>query len=53
MEVPLAVTFAGPDGKAVRRAGTVTLRRVNDVPGATEEQLSWRIVDAKLYPAGK
>jgi hypothetical protein len=33
------------DGSRFRRPATVTLRRVNDVPGATAEQRRWRISD--------
>lgn len=39
-EAPLVVDFA--DGRTSKR-GTIVLRRVNDVPGASEEQLNWRI----------
>jgi len=39
-EAPIVVDFA--DGRASKR-GTIVLRRVNDVPGASEEQLNWRI----------
>jgi hypothetical protein len=39
-EAPVVVDFA--DGRPSRR-GTIVLRRVNDVPGASEEQLNWRI----------
>ena len=39
-EAPLVVDFA--DGRESKR-GTIVLRRVNDVPGASEEQLNWRI----------
>lgn len=39
-EAPVTIDFA--DGRPSRR-GTVVLRRVNDVPGASEEQLNWRI----------
>lgn len=39
-EAPVVIDFA--DGRASKR-GTVVLRRVNDVPGASEEQLNWRI----------
>lgn len=31
-------------------AGTVTLRRVNDVPGSTEEQRRWRVYRVDLKP---
>ncbi|MEO6093859.1 MAG: hypothetical protein ABIT04_01115 [Novosphingobium sp.] len=38
-EVPVTLRFvAGPP-----QTGTLTLRRVNDVPGASAEQLAWRI----------
>jgi hypothetical protein len=30
--------------------GDVVLRRVNDVPGATEEQLRWHIESTTLTP---
>lgn len=39
-EAPIVVDFQ--DGRPSRR-GTIVLRRVNDVPGASEEQLNWRI----------
>jgi hypothetical protein len=38
-EVPVTLRFGG--GKPEQ--GTLTLRRVNDVPGATADQLDWRI----------
>jgi hypothetical protein len=39
------VTFYGKDlgGKSFRRPAVVTLRRVNDVPGSTDEQRRWHI----------
>lgn len=39
-EAPIVVDFA--DGRDSKR-GTIVLRRVNDVPGASDEQLNWRI----------
>lgn len=39
-EAPIVVDFA--DGRPSSR-GTIVLRRVNDVPGASDEQLNWRI----------
>jgi len=39
-EAPFTIDFA--DGRPSRR-GTVVLRRANDVPGASELQLVWRI----------
>jgi hypothetical protein len=31
--------------------GDVNLRRVNDVPGATDEQRKWHIADTRLKPS--
>jgi hypothetical protein len=44
------VVFYGQtkSGASFRRAATVTLRRVNDVPGSTEAQRRWRIESIKL-----
>lgn len=53
MTIPVAVSYLDAKDKAVNRAATVTLRRANNVPGATEEQLSWRIVDAKFDPPAR
>ncbi|WP_334181748.1 hypothetical protein [Novosphingobium sp.] len=39
-EAPVVLDFA--DGRPARR-GSIVLRRVNDVPGASEQQLNWRI----------
>lgn len=39
-EAPIVVDFG--DGRPSKR-GTIVLRRVNDVPGASEQQLNWRI----------
>lgn len=38
---PIVVDFA--DTTTGEPRGTITLRRVNDVPGASEQQLDWRI----------
>lgn len=38
---PVAVTATTDDGRPVRIEGEAILRRVNDVPGATPEQLRW------------
>ena len=43
--VPVTIT----DG-ARRMSGEVVLRRVNDVPGATPEQLRWHIESSTLEP---
>lgn len=31
------------------KQGTLTFRRVNDVPGATPDQLRWRIISSTIY----
>ena len=46
-EAPLVIDFA--DGRPSRR-GTIVLRRVNDVPGASAEQLTWRIERSSTLP---
>lgn len=43
VDVPVVVYGRKPDGSPLRASGVVTVRRVNDVPGATAEQLRWRI----------
>jgi hypothetical protein len=47
-------TFYGKDasGKPFRRAAEITLRRVNDVPGSTEEQRHWHIEHIDWKSAG-
>ncbi len=37
-------------GRPYNSVGTVTLRRVNDVPGSTEEQRRWRIYKTEMQP---
>ena len=51
-EVPAAITGERTDGTPYRLEGPVVLRRVNDVPGATAEQLRWHIESVDLEPAG-
>ncbi|MCB2074176.1 MAG: hypothetical protein H6917_05370 [Novosphingobium sp.] len=46
-EAPVVLDF-GDGGETLR--GTITLRRVNDVPGAGEEQLSWRVKSSTIGP---
>ncbi|MBS0505458.1 MAG: hypothetical protein JSS55_17005 [Proteobacteria bacterium] len=48
--VPVRVEARLSNGNAQRFAGSYTLRRINDVPGATREQLEWHIASAKLRP---
>jgi hypothetical protein len=42
-QVPVTLTGEAQDGSPYRRSGTITLRRVNDVPGAEDWQLAWHI----------
>lgn len=46
--IPVRIDATLKDGRQQRFAGRYVLRRVNDVPGATPEQLSWRLASAKL-----
>lgn len=46
-EAPAVIDF--PDGRPSRR-GTIVLRRANDVPGASAEQLVWRIERSSTVP---
>ncbi len=50
IEVPVTVTGMLTSGRPYRLEGPVTLRRANDVPGATAEQLQWRISISDLKP---
>ena len=50
VDIPFRLYGKLKDGKAFNQVGTVTLRRVNDVPGSTEEQRSWRIYRIDLQP---
>lgn len=43
VEVPVVIYGRLATGKEFHHAGRAILRRVNDVPGATPEQLRWRI----------
>lgn len=46
--VPVKVRAVLKDGTRQRFVGSYVLRRVNDVPGATPEQLRWHIASARL-----
>lgn len=48
--VPVRVDARQTGGARRHFAGSYTLRRVNDVPGATPEQLQWRIASGRLKP---
>jgi hypothetical protein len=50
IDIPVRVTGRLKSGERFKQTGTMTLRRVNDVPGATAEQLQWRIYKADLKP---
>ena len=54
VEVPVQVYGRLKGGEPFNRLGTVRLRRSNNVPGATPEQLEWRIAgsDFRPQPAG-
>ena len=43
VKVPVQVYARRRDGMSVNLVGSATLRRSNGVPGATKEQLAWRI----------
>lgn len=43
VDIPVQIYGRMADGKEFSRRGTASLRRVNDVDGATAEQLQWRI----------
>ena len=51
--VPMQLYGRLKSGGTFNMVGPVTMRRVNDVPGATPAQLRWHITDSKLKPAGK
>lgn len=42
-EAPVTIVGKQRNGKPYRLEGTVTLRRVNDVPGASADQLRWHL----------
>ena len=48
--VPVTIDAVRQDGDTTRLTGQVVLRRVNDVPGATAEQLRWHIMSSELKP---
>ena len=51
VEVPVVVYGTTKTGEPVNLKGKVRLRRVNDVPGATPDQLSWHIAETALKPS--
>jgi hypothetical protein len=50
VEVSLQFFISRDDGGTTKLSGPLTLRRVNDVPGSTEEQRRWHIMKADLQP---
>lgn len=48
--VPTTVTGTRADGSKAVLKGDVVMRRVNDVDGATPEQLKWHIAQVNLKP---
>jgi hypothetical protein len=50
VEVPVIVYGRTKSGEAVHMSGTVTLRRVNDVPGSTADQRQWHITAIGVRP---
>ena len=50
VDVPVQLYGRLKDGKQFNSRGTMTLRRVNDVPGSTDEQRRWHIYKAD-FPA--
>lgn len=51
ISIPIQIDAHNKSGEDVHLSGEATLRRVNDVPGATPEQLSWHITRIDLQPA--
>jgi hypothetical protein len=50
IDIPASITGTLAGGEEFRQRGRFTLRRANDVPGATPEQLQWRIYKTDLRP---
>jgi hypothetical protein len=53
VQVPVVIYGRFKAGNELHQSGTVTLRRVNDVPGSTEEQRRWHISRIELSPETK
>jgi hypothetical protein len=47
---PVTVTGIDGSGRRTKLQGPIVLRRANDVPGASPEQLSWKIESVELRP---
>jgi hypothetical protein len=50
VDVPLQLFGTTRDGQDFSLSGKITLRRVNEVPGSTEEQRRWHIHASELAP---
>ncbi|HEX5751812.1 MAG TPA: MliC family protein [Archangium sp.] len=50
VQVPVVIYGRFKAGNELHQSGTVTLRRINDVPGSTEEQRRWHIFRIELSP---
>ena len=48
VDYPVQIYGRARDGKEFNLRGTMTLRRVNDVPGSTDEQRKWHITKAEF-----
>jgi hypothetical protein len=48
VEIPVQIYGRLKDGKEFSSRGIMILRRVNDVPGSTEEQRRWHIMTAEF-----
>ena len=53
VQVPVVIYGRLKSGEEVHMNGPVSLRRVNNVPGSTEEQRRWRIAETALKPSPK
>jgi len=50
VDIPFRLYGKLKNGQSFNLVGSVTLRRVNDVPGSTEEQRRWHIYRSELKP---
>jgi hypothetical protein len=50
VDIPFRLYGKLKSGEPFNQVGAVTLRRVNDVPGSTEEQRRWHIYQSELKP---
>jgi hypothetical protein len=50
VDIPFRLYGKLKTGLPFNQVGTVTLRRVNDVPGSTQEQRRWHIFKSELKP---